>query len=518
MTNEFHHSGTAYKAFDSMIMKLENKISQTLPSIGLHSADVVEGRVIQRIVSLTLNAYISLCSLRVKTRKSLLPTEENLVMNGIVLETKTSAIKIHSKLLLISFAEFFYEWGATLMSILQGMRSFKDSRMTPAVLVYGIGAESLQFEGSDLRFKEFCLQGPIAPLAASKRLIVQSFFKIKSESSIEYSSRPINKLLSNTPFKVSTRLQLLGTHLLIPFRYFFTSFRFPLIALLGRDYALIGILSQLKSYNIIESVIITNSNYSDQFLWMRNSTVYGFKTHEIHYAQNTRPVIYSKDPIEVDLPSFRHVKVDEHWVWTEGYRKHLQSLFQEGPIHVVGPIVFYLPKISSQLIKERSVVIFDITPVYDEVSEKIGLIKNYYNTGNMLRFMGDIISACNELNSVRGFNLRILLKHKRGFNKHHDKKYIDYCKSMSLAGTIKLIEHDENVYSLVQKSMVAISVPYTSTAYIACAVKTPSIFYDTTGEIIPSFDPCSGLEMISGAEDLKKRLEKIIDQAMENVK
>ena len=48
-----------------------------------------------------------------------------------------------------------------------------------------------------------------------------------------------------------------------------------------------------------------------------------------------------------------------------------------------------------------------------------------------------------------------------------------------------MIEHTANLFSLINSCDATITIPYSSVAYVSAFLKTPSIFYDPTGDLLP---------------------------------
>jgi polysaccharide biosynthesis PFTS motif protein len=59
---------------------------------------------------------------------------------------------------------------------------------------------------------------------------------------------------------------------------------------------------------------------------------------------------------------------------------------------------------------------------------------------------------------------------------------------------------------MVSESIVAVTIPYSSPAYVAAALGIPSIFYDPTGTLVPSYEEVHGLQYAAGISDLRTAL------------
>ena len=504
------HSTHAYLTFDKIVKIIEENLKEKVFSFGSYDSTIVFKRIIQRIVVLTLNPFVYLCNKKIESDDfTFTRIEKKYVLSGLLLNTENGNVEISPTLFLRLCAEFFYEWIRMLVAILLGFITVNSKERKPATLVFGVGDEVIECNSGNKRFIEFCREGPIEPLNNARWLIVEyKGTPIEGDRTHQYVGCPVKWLVLNSGISFIERASLLLRQLLIPVKYFIAVFQFPLISLLGRDIALVPVIEFFDKKNLIQNIIITNSNYSCQQLWMRKSENCSFRVHEVLYSQNTKPFVYTHDELKSDLPLFRHVAVDEHWVWTEGYKNYLRELGQKGKIHVVGSIMFYLPK-KTPLNKhnEFRIGVFDITPVYSEVANKIGIINNYYNTSTMIEFLRNITLACKEIENKLNKKIIIQLKHKRSYNKSHDEEYIKYCKNLKNDNVIEIIDSNVDVYQFVRECSLVISVPYTSAAYIATEMGTPSIYYDCTSELLPTYERRDKLSMVSTYMNLCKKLK-----------
>jgi polysaccharide biosynthesis PFTS motif protein len=282
---------------------------------------------------------------------------------------------------------------------------------------------------------------------------------------------------------------------------------------LGRDFAYHSIVEYLNHLKLIDAVVITNSNYSAQPLWMTDLFRRQFKTHMIWYAQNTKPMVYASDQLRADFPNYRHMRVDEHWVWTDGYAAYLKSLLVPGEIHVVGPILWHLPEPIESKIKSQelvTIVVFDVTPVRDEVAEGIGMIGNYYSAKNMNSFLDGVMNCKEHIERDIGKQVKVILKHKRGYNSGHSLEYIEHIEKLQATECIELVPFNANIFSLISDADIVVVVPYSSPAYVAHMLGVPSIFFDSSCGVFPVYDEEVDIWFASGEKELLHVVNKIL--------
>jgi polysaccharide biosynthesis PFTS motif protein len=233
----------------------------------------------------------------------------------------------------------------------------------------------------------------------------------------------------------------------------------------------------------------------------------------VWYSQNAMPFVYEGGGSYDSEPRCRHICVDETWVWTQGFEKWLRGLGITGPIHVVGPILWYLPE-APALRKDTDirVVVCDVTPLRDDVALQIGLAENYYSGTNMIRFIEEILWCCRELEARSGRPMHLSLKHKRSYNmKTHDPCYIEYIGRLcEPGGGVELIPFWANMYALFANSDLVIVAPYSSPTYVASTGGIRAIYFDPTKELVPTFEPAPLVEFASGRAELLRVVSEAV--------
>jgi polysaccharide biosynthesis PFTS motif protein len=454
----------------------------------------------------------------------LIPTaKKKLKLNGIVIDQTKGEVCICLRFRVRSLLVFCGIWFGLLKGILLGYFRRPIGELGRAAIVYGMPVSEDTVQGNDKDFVHFCRNGLIDPLANPRLLIIQGpQNKISlSDPSIIYAVEPIRALIQCCKFSFSERGKLLFSHIFLLFNFIFLSLISPLMVLLNRDLAFLSCIRFLDRHNLIESVVITDSNFSLQPLWMREPANRNFRVHSVHYSQNSKPHVYAHDNVAACLPEHKHVRVDEHWVWTHGYKSHLQELGHEGSIHVVGPILFYLPPFPGPLPPQSNeivIAVFDVTPVHYTKARDLGIINNYYSTDHVIQFIDEIVEVCRHVESVCKGSVRVCLKHKRQFVEGvHDRRYKDHIESLVSQEQIDIIDHSTNLYSLLSTSDLSISIPYTSVAYVANELELDSIYFDPTQELLPSHEPTPYIHFASGAGELIDTVRRIVKKSPKNV-
>ncbi len=501
MTPEFCIA-RGYLAFDGVIRDIDRWLERQAPSVCGYSSNAVANRLTQRVMEITLRSFMQEGARRYDAGIRTLPSQDRLMRcAGAVVNTATGKTRPSLVLLGRSVAEFLLHWAHTLfVHLLSSMHATRRSR-GPAVVLFGVGSGDLKAGSSDARFIEYFRKGPIVPLARAQRLVVQAAGQATSSRPefVSYSRRPLHALVRENPMGIGQFMGFLLQHFYALVSYFVAIVRCPLVSVLGMDFAYHAMVSCLNRRGLIECVVITYSNYLSQPLWMNDIPDRRFVSHMVWYAVNDVPPVYKADPVIAD-PGIRHIRVDEGWTWADWHVRDLKRLGVKGVMHVVGPILWYLPQ-PAQAGHSREdirIAVFDVTP-------KSGLIHSYsyYCAENMTRFIEDIVCACAAIEQATGRRVRILLKHKRSYHSSNDPGYISLIKKISGPGQpVELLPLDTNMYSLISGCDLTLVIPYSSPAYVATSLGCQAIYYDPTMEVQPVYNKQPFLTFVAGRANL----------------
>jgi polysaccharide biosynthesis PFTS motif protein len=336
------------------------------------------------------------------------------------------------------------------------------------------------------------------------------------DSRLWYAPLPLSALARGVKLSLQATLRVGLAHLGAPFNFIVAVIRSPVMLLLAQDFANLGVVRKLDQYGCIEAILLTTSAVSTQPLWMRGFLGRSFDLEMAWYSQNCVPLMYVGDPEPADQPSFRHMRIDRHWVWTEGFASYLRRLGSDAEIRVVGPILWYLPENSSGAKDPHiRIAVFDVTPLPDG-TVVFGSTRNYYCATTLRRFLLDILELARDLREAHGREIVVVLKHKRqGIRGHHDFKYFDFVEDLrESTGILKLANPETNVFDLLATCDVSISMPYSSTAYVGAALKRAAIFYDPLSELVARYEDNEFVHFAAGRDELSALLKELLPRGM----
>lgn len=501
-----------YAAFNRRIDAVTPWATSVIRPFCGYASHEVTWRFRQRCAELAVPGFVRFCAASFVRTGTLPVNGERVECDGLCFEPDRT-VTLSAGLFLRALIEFALHWLHALVVILFSLR-LKQEDTTSITLVYGVGTENFVAEGNDARFLAYCRRGPISPLIQAEKLVVQSALPIASiePAYARYHRFPLFAALRWRGLGPSAWLQGLVGHISAIASFGWAVMRCPSAVILGRDAAYHAAVVALNSVAGLEAVVLTNSNYSAQALWMWALPSRRYRTHMVWYSDNSAPIVYSDDPVDTPRPNFRFIKVDEMWVWTERSRKFLGELGCRAIYHVIGPILWYLPEGGRQPQNhdEIRIAVFDVTAKCADAESREGLTYNYYNTANMTRFIEDILCVCVEIKRVTGRRVKILLKQKRSYEPGtHDSEYCSLIKRISGPGQpVELMSRDANMYSLISGCDLTLVIPYSSPAHIAISLGCPAIYYDPTTTVQPVIAEHPLLTFVAGRENLVKTLSQ----------
>jgi polysaccharide biosynthesis PFTS motif protein len=117
------------------------------------------------------------------------------------------------------------------------------------------------------------------------------------------------------------------------------------------------------------------------------------------------------------------------------------------------------------------ITIFDVTPYLNANSI------DFYTFDLCAKFLLETIKAVNDVEKDLGFEILIQVKSKRQRSSNHDSRYFDLLDSLTSRPSIVLLSENVNLYNLIYESDLVVSIPFTSPAFVAKELETPSCYF-----------------------------------------
>lgn len=501
----------AYIRFDAVIAAIEPRLRNSTPGVRGYDGSALSRRLSQRLVEVGLNPFVRQAADRHARGLDPFSSQPSTIdCSGLKFDIREGLVTPTFLRWARAVSEFSAQWLRTLLMVIWHAATAPRTAAGKASLLFGVGVEDLAADGSDLRFVRFCRHGPIAPLRDAGRLIIECATEIKSSQAdrFRYSRHPLFSLDREFPPGIRELLLFLVEHLAAAAAFFRASTVLPIFCLLARDLAIHALVSRLNRRGAIDSIVITNSNYHVQSLWMRALPGRRFRVHMVWYSQNSIPLVYRSNGVRSSVPNHRHIEVDEIWVWTAGFAGYLKETGVRGAVHVVGPIVWHLPERGHAISEgdDPRLLVFDVTPTTLAFIQKLGLTPRLYfhRLENARKFICDILEVRDELQRLLGRKVHAVLKHKRTPTPFHEHDYVTMVARLADANLVDLVPPETNLYSLIGRSTLVLAIPYSSPVHIAAHMGVPAVYYDPTEELLPIYEAGENVYFASGRSQLQK--------------
>jgi hypothetical protein len=497
----------SYAALSRRLDGIARSDAQRIPAFCGYSRKDVAWRFLQRSTELGVFQFTRVGAEQYRSTGAL-PDDESTVDCGGLRFEADRRISLSAGLFLRAVAECCGHWAHALVVLFV---SFRFSRSRHLVtLLHGVGIDDLTADGSDRRFLDFCRNGPVVPLAQSDRLVVQATRAVpfSAPARVRYGRVPLLVALAWLGLAPGPWLRAIACHLGAMLSFSGAVLRCPGLIVLGRDAAYHASAQALSRSGVLQDVLLTNSNYFSQALWMWALPERKHRTHLIWYSQNNYPMVYADDPLCAPIPNLRFIRADIQWVWTDSFKQFLERLGSASEFRVVGPILWHLPgKAILRPAGSFRIALFDVTPIDEATERRLGLIRNYYAERNVVRFIREVIEAAEAAQRASGRQIEVLLKHKRGHASIHATGYADVVGELVEERKVVLIAPTMNLYDLIDRCDIVVVAPFSSPLYVALARGKPAIWYDPTASLVRCEDEEANARLIGGTVKLAAFLQ-----------
>jgi polysaccharide biosynthesis PFTS motif protein len=156
-------------------------------------------------------------------------------------------------------------------------------------------------------------------------------------------------------------------------------------------------------------------------------------------------------------------------------------------------------KIIAKFSKKKIISIFDIPPRRNCIRSLYFFGENYRTEEIGIRFLEDIYEV---FKNKKDFIL--LLKSKRLMDQQYSKKFKNFYQNFTKQKNICLLHPDVSASRLINNSYLAISIPWSSTAFIGEYYKKKSIFYDPFQMLDLNDRGRQNCKLVQGKKSLEK--------------
>lgn len=181
-----------------------------------------------------------------------------------------------------------------------------------------------------------------------------------------------------------------------------------------------------------------------------------------------------------DTSNWGELDYNNYLVWDKFQKKILkEKLKVRNPkINIFGPMLSKIENDKLENIEnEKYILMFDIVP--EKLKFEYFTSYSIINGGNLVKFQKDIIDIAKDL------NLKIIHKQKRSRDLNRIcRKYKQSLDLLKKFENYTILSDKYSLEELIRNSLCCISYPYVTAALMAKDMKKPTVYYDSSREIL----------------------------------
>ena len=268
-------------------------------------------------------------------------------------------------------------------------------------------------------------------------------------------------------------------------------------------YGLLWVFPIWKSFRPKTKISIVTTNTA----WNLLPPVFLFEKENIQkimvwYSTNSSPIFQNDlDKTQAKWALDIQPHIDKHLVWDKSEERFLErNGIKE--TESMGSLLFYPRREAGLRRNELVISYFDVTP-YEAADP-------FYSYETCADTLSGIALVINELIANDDLKLIFQLKHKRGYNQKHDKRYLDMVREFNSDAVLRVIAPDYNLYKLINESNLVLGLPFTSPVVIAKEVGVEaSYIYLAKDNEKPFTINDRGIPLIRSGLELKRKIQNI---------
>jgi polysaccharide biosynthesis PFTS motif protein len=260
----------------------------------------------------------------------------------------------------------------------------------------------------------------------------------------------------------------------------------------------------LSKDSVASQYLFNNSNWIYRPLWTYEVEAKGSDISFYFYSTNCE-AFKNVDGYPQIGYGWRAMNWPRYMVWDEYQADFVRrAVGVKSNINIVGPIWFQSSKVELPIVTKAAVAVFDVTPHRASIYCSLGLENEFYTPNVAIPFIEHVNIVTKKL------DLLMLWKIKRNIGSRVHPKYQRYKELIAALEHVTMVEPDISPMSVIESSIVVISMPFTSTAIIAREMGKPSIYYDPTGLLEREDRASHGIPILSGCDELEAWLSRHI--------
>lgn len=268
-------------------------------------------------------------------------------------------------------------------------------------------------------------------------------------------------------------------------------------ALMLNEAALAAQVRSVPMDYLAREYLFNNSGWVYRPLWTYEAERRGSSITLYFYSTNCEG-FKKPDGYPPIFYGYKAMSWPRYLVWDEYQADFVRrAVGAQANISVVGPIWFQSSAAEMPRLDGHAVAVFDITPHRRSRYCTLGMDSEFFTPAVANPFLEHLSNA------ARQHGVLMLWKRKRNIGRTAHPLYRRLADQLAENGHVVLVDPDISAIRVIESSVAVVSMPFTSTALIAKAMRKPSIYYDPTGQLQRDDRAAHGIPILSGAHELE---------------
>lgn len=275
-------------------------------------------------------------------------------------------------------------------------------------------------------------------------------------------------------------------------------------AILLNQSAVMGQVSFTKPNKLAKEYLFHNSGWIYKPLWTYEAEASGSIITFYFYSTNCQNFKRGNENTSIAY-GWEAMSWPRYLVWHQGQANFVRNatLKKDVEIIVCGPIWFEGDEYHCPHPPDKVVAVFDVTPHRYSRYCTLGLDFEYYTPDIVNLFRSDVSDV------IKSNNLLMLWKKKREIGSLAHPRYRYQSTKLSKEVHMVLVAPESAAVDVIDASIATISIPFTSTAFIARSLGKPSVYYDSSGLLDRSDEAAHGIPILQSKEELSLWLSRL---------
>jgi polysaccharide biosynthesis PFTS motif protein len=317
---------------------------------------------------------------------------------------------------------------------------------------------------------------------------------------IQYSHSPIPHLNS---FKGTCKYMVWGINVILIALFDIFRSRYWHALILRESSKAVQVRLQNSEY-LAKDYLFHNASPVYRPLWTYDVEKKGSRILFYFYSTNVESFKTSSGYVQQE-PFWHLMNWPNYLVWDDYQSNFVKRVAgDDNNVYIVGPLsLAYSNNEDLHINSKKTIAVFDVQPFRNSRFQLLGAVNDYYTPRTNIKFLTDIVK------SAEKNNLEIIFKRKRNIGKLTNREYENCISYLNKSKHFISVDSEIDSEHIINHSLAAISLPFTSTALLAKELGKPSIYYDPYSQVQRDDRAAHDIDVISNMDKLNLWMSSI---------